>query len=277
MPLVEVIVLGIVQGLTEFLPISSTAHLAVVPWLFGWPDPGLSYDIALHVGTLAAVLLYFFRDWVQIIGQAFGISGEADPVLRRNHGLLWLLIAGTIPAGLAGFAFQKQAETTLRTPYVIGAMMIGIGLVLWLAERAGRRQKDLSHVSFADSLAVGVAQALAVIPGVSRSGVTIAAGLFRNLDRASAARFSFLLSTPVIAGAAAKDLWDLTRHEGGVPPEMRGAFLIGIMVSALAGGLTIKFFLEYLKRRGLTCFVLYRLIFGIMIIALAHFFRYSGG
>jgi len=277
MPLLEVIVLGIVQGLTEFLPISSTAHLAVIPWLFGWPDPGLSYDIALHVGTLAAVLLYFFRDWVQIIRQAFGISVETDPVLTRNRGLLWLLIAGTIPEALAGLIFQKQAETTLRTPYVIATMMIGIGLVLWFAERAGRRQKDLSHVSFVDSLTVGLAQALAVVPGVSRSGITIAAGLFRNLDRATAARFSFLLSTPVIAGAAAKDMWDLMRHQGGIPPEMRSAFLIGIAVSAVVGGLTIKFFLDYLKRRGLTFFVLYRLVFGIMIIALAHFFRYSGG
>ena len=277
MPLLEVIILGIVQGLTEFLPVSSTAHLAVIPWLFRWPDPGLSYDIALHVGTLAAVLLYFFRDWVQIIGQAFGISMEADPLVKRNRGLLWLLIAGTIPAALAGLLFQKQAETTLRTPYVIATMMIGIGLVIWFAERAGRRQKDLSHVSFVDSLTVGVAQALAVVPGVSRSGVTIAAGLFRNLDRATAARFSFLLSTPVVAGAAAKDLWDLLRHQGGIPPEMRSAFLIGIAVSAVVGGLTIKFFLAYLKQRGLTFFVLYRLVFGIMIIALAHFFRYSGG
>ncbi len=277
MPLLEVIILGIVQGLTEFLPVSSTAHLAVIPWLFRWPDPGLSYDIALHVGTLAAVLLYFFRDWVQIIGQAFGISMEADPLVKRNRGLLWLLIAGTIPAALAGLLFQKQAETTLRTPYVIATMMIGIGLVIWFAERAGRRQKDLSHVSFVDSLTVGVAQALAVVPGVSRSGVTIAAGLFRNLDRATAARFSFLLSTPVVAGAAAKDLWDLLRHQGGIPPEMRSAFLIGIAVSAVVGGLTIKFFLAYLKRRGLTCFVLYRVVFGIMLIALAHFFRYSGG
>jgi len=180
-------------------------------------------------------------------------------------------------AALAGLIFQKQAETTLRTPIVIGSMMIGIGLVLWFAERAGRRQKDLSHVSFADSLSVGAAQALAVVPGVSRSGITIAAGLFRNLDRATAARFSFLLSTPVIAGAAAKDFWDLMRHQGGIPPEMRPAFLIGMVVSAVVGGLTIKFFLDYLKRRGLTCFVLYRLIFGIMVIALAHFFRYSGG
>jgi undecaprenyl-diphosphatase len=229
------------------------------------------------VGTLAAVLLYFFRDWVQIIGQAFGISVDADPVLMRNRGLLWLLIAGTIPAALAGLIFQHQAETTLRTPYVIDTMMIGIGLVIWFAERAGRRQKDLSHVSFVDSLTVGLAQALAVVPGVSRSGITIAAGLFRNLDRATAARFSFLLSTPVIAGAAAKDMWDLMRHQGGIPPEMRSAFLIGIAVSAVVGGLTIKFFLDYLKRRGLTSFVIYRVVFGIMVIALAHFFRYSGG
>jgi undecaprenyl-diphosphatase len=277
MPLLEVIILGIVQGLTEFLPVSSTAHLALIPWLFGWPDPGLSYDIALHVGTLAAVLIYFFRDWIQIIGQAFGIPVDADPVLKRNRGLLWLLVIGTIPAAIVGFLFQKQAETTLRTPYVIAATMIGIGIVLWLAERAGHRQKDLSHVNFMDSLSIGASQALAVIPGVSRSGITIAAGLFRNLDRESAGRFSFLLSTPVIAGAAAKDMWDLMRHEGGIPPEMRSAFLIGIAISAVVGGLTIKFFLSYLKRSGLTVFVLYRIVFGIIVIALAHFFRYSGG
>jgi undecaprenyl-diphosphatase len=202
---------------------------------------------------------------------------DADPVLKRNRGLLWLLVIGTIPAAIVGFLFQKQAETTLRTPYVIAATMIGIGIVLWLAERAGHRQKDLSHVNFMDSLSIGASQALAVIPGVSRSGITIAAGLFRNLDRESAGRFSFLLSTPVIAGAAAKDMWDLMRHEGGIPPEMRSAFLIGIAISAVVGGLTIKFFLSYLKRSGLTVFVLYRIVFGIIVIALAHFFRYSGG
>ena len=275
MPLVEVIVLGIIQGLTEFLPVSSTAHLAIVPRLFGWPDPGLSYDIALHVGTLAAVLLYFFRDWIQVIGQALGLNTlvniGGDPEIRRNRALLWLLILGTIPAGIAGLLFQKQAETTLRGPYVIATTMIGVGLFLWLAEYLGNKRKDLSHVTWLDSIGIGLAQAVAVIPGVSRSGITISTGLLRGLDRPSAARFSFLLSTPIILGAAAKDCWDLMRHEGGIPPEMRTAFLLGILISAVTGGATIAFFLSFLRRRSLAWFVAYRVVFGIMVIALAIF------
>jgi undecaprenyl-diphosphatase len=274
MPLIEVILLGIVQGLTEFLPVSSTAHLAVVPKLFGWPDPGLSYDIALHVGTLAAVLIYFFRDWLQVIAQGLGLNGGGtDPELERNRGLLWLLILGTIPAGIAGLLFQKQAESSLRGPYVIATTMIVIGLFMWLAERVGVKKRDLSHVSVIDSLVIGIAQAVAVIPGVSRSGITISAGLLRDIDRRSAARFSFLLSTPVILGAAAKDLWDLMRHEGGITPEMRSAFFLGILISAVTGCATIAFFLNFLRRRSLNLFVAYRIIFGIIVIALATFFR----
>ncbi len=271
MPLLEIIVLGIVQGLTEFLPVSSTAHLAILPRLFGWPDPGLSYDIALHVGTLAAVLLYFFRDWLQITGQAFGMKAGTDPALERNRGLLWLLMIGTIPAGLIGLLFQKQAETTLRGDYVIASTMIGVGVFMWLAEHRGRRQKDLAHVSLLDSIAIGIGQAVAVIPGVSRSGITISAGLLRSLDRPSAARFSFLLSTPIILGAAGKDLWDLMRHEGGLALEMRGAFLLGILISAVTGCVTIASFMHFLRRRSLAFFVTYRIVFGIMVIALANF------
>jgi undecaprenyl-diphosphatase len=273
MPLIEVILLGIVQGLTEFLPVSSTAHLAILPRLFGWPDPGLSYDIALHVGTLAAVLIYFFRDWLQVIGQGLGMNVGTDPELQRNRSLLWLLIIGTIPAGIIGLLFQKQAESTLRGPYVIATTMIGLGLFMWLAEYIGRKKRDLSHVSLIDSLVIGAAQAIAVIPGVSRSGITISAGLMRDIDRRSAARFSFLLSTPIILGAAAKDLWDLMRHEGGVTPEMRTAFLLGILISAITGCATIAFFLNFLRNRSLNFFVAYRIVFGIMVIALATFFR----
>ena len=273
MPLIEVILLGIVQGVTEFLPVSSTAHLAILPRLFGWPDPGLSYDIALHVGTLAAVLIYFFRDWLEVIGNGLGMNGGSDPELQRNRGLLWLLIIGTIPAGVIGLLFQKQAETTLRGPYVIATTMIGLGLFMWFAEATGRKKRDLSHVSVLDAVAVGLAQALAVIPGVSRSGITISAGLLRDVDRPSAARFSFLLSTPIILGAAAKDLWDLMRHEGGVSPEMRMAFLLGILISAVTGCATIAFFLNFLRRHSLNFFVAYRIVFGIMVVALATFFR----
>jgi undecaprenyl-diphosphatase len=277
MPLLEVIVLGLVQGLTEFLPISSTAHLALIPWLFHWQDPGLGFDIALHVGTLAAIIIYFFRDWVQIIAQGFGMNVDGDPALKRNRMLLWLMAAATIPVGLFGYIFKKQAETTWRTPMVIGSMLIAVGIVLWICDRVGRRQKDLGHVTAVDAIVIGLAQALSIVPGTSRSGITISAGLWRNLDRPSAARFSFLLSTPAIAAAALKDFYDLNKHEGGIPPEMHIPFLVGILVSGVTGLAVIHFFLDFLRNRSMNVFVAYRIVFGIIIIALAHFFRYNGG
>jgi undecaprenyl-diphosphatase len=277
MPLYEVIVLGLVQGLTEFLPISSTAHLTVIPWLFGWKDPGLSFDIALHIGTLVAILLYFFRDWVQVLSQGLGMRTEGDPDLRRNRSLLWYMVAATIPIGIFGYLFNKQAETTWRQPDVIAAMMIGVGGILWWAERVGRKQKDLGHLTFFDAMAVGLAQVLSIVPGTSRSGITIAAGLFRNLDRSSAARFSFLLSTPAIAAAAAKSLYDVMKHEGGIPHDMRVPMAVGILVSGITGALVIHLFIDYLRKGTLNFFIAYRIIFGIMIIALAHFFRLTGG
>jgi undecaprenyl-diphosphatase len=277
MPLYEVIVLGLIQGLTEFLPISSTAHLAVIPWLFGWKDPGLTFDIALHVGTLVAILIYFFRDWIQVLVQGFGGRLGGDPDLARNRWLLWLMAAATLPIGLFGYLFNKQAETTWRQPDVIAAMMILVGGILWWAERVGRKQKDLGRLTFADGMAIGFAQVLSIVPGTSRSGITIAAGLFRNLDRASAARFSFLLSTPAIAAAAAKSFYDLMKHEGGIPHEMRMPMIVGILVSGVSGAIVIHLFIDYLRKGTLNFFVAYRIIFGIIIIALAHFFRLTGG
>jgi len=276
MSLIEATVLGIVQGLTEFLPISSTAHLILIPWLMGWKDPGLAFDVALHAGTLAAILIYFFRDWMQVLAQGLGLRSDGDPALSRNQGLLWLMVAATLPIGVFGYLFQHRAETVWRTPDVIAAMMIVIGLILWWADHVGRKQKDLGHLNFADSMAVGFAQVLSIVPGTSRSGVTIAAGLLRNLDRATAARFSFLLSTPAIGAAAAKDFYDLMKHQGGIPADMRMAFLVGIVVSGITGCLVIRFFMNYLRRGTFTVFVAYRVIFGIMILALAHFFRFTG-
>ena len=276
MPLIQAIVLGIVQGLTEFLPISSTAHLILIPWLLGWKDPGLAFDVALHVGTLAAILIYFFRDWMQVIGQGLGIPTAGDPALARNRGLLWLMVAATLPIGVFGFLFQHQAESVWRTPNVIGVMMIAVGGLLWWAERVGRKQRDLGHLNFPDAMTVGFAQVLSIVPGTSRSGVTIAAGLLRNLDRATAARFSFLLSTPAIGAAAAKDFYDLMRHAGGIPHDMRMAFLVGIAVSGITGCLVIRYFMRYLRHGTLNFFVAYRVIFGIIILALAHFFRLTG-
>jgi undecaprenyl-diphosphatase len=277
-PLLHAIILGIIQGLTEFLPVSSSAHLALIPWVLGWHDQGLSFDIALHVGTVLAVIVYFFRDWVQVIAQGFGLNIGSDAVIRRNPRLLWLLVLGSVPAGIAGLLVKDLAENVWRNnQYLIGSMLILVGLFMWWADRQGARNKDLGNVSPADSLTIGAAQALALVPGVSRSGITICAGLLRNLDRPTAARFSFLLATPAIAGAAAKDAWDMMRHGGGIPPDMRTAMLVGIVVSAIVGALTIQFFLNYLRRRSLAFFVWYRVVFGIIVIALATFFRYHGG
>jgi len=280
-PLLHAIILGIIQGLTEFLPVSSSAHLALIPWLLGWNDQGLSFDIALHVGTVAAVIVYFFHDWVQVIGQGFGLQIGTDSALQRNPKLLWLLVLGSVPAGIAGLLVKDLAENVWRNnQYLIGSMLILVGLFMWWADKQGTRNKDLGNVSATDSLTIGAAQALALVPGTSRSGITICAGLLRHLDRPSAARFSFLLATPAIAGAAAKDAWDLMRHGGGIagiPHDMRTALVVGMVVSAVTGALTIQFFLNYLRRRSLSFFVWYRVIFGIIVIALATFFRYHGG
>src|ERR1035437_25490 len=214
MPMLQVIVLGLVQGLTEFLPVSSTAHLYLTSWLFGWQTEALNFDIMLHLGTLVAILLYFAGDWVQIVAQGFGMHFGRDNELRYNHMLLWLLAIGSIPIGVIGFRFNKEAETVWRTPWVMGGMLISIGIVMWIAENASRKCRDLASLSLLDSIFIGFGQALAVVPGTSRSGISISAGLFRNLTRESAARFSFLLSTPAIAAAAGKALYDMHKQAG---------------------------------------------------------------
>ena len=274
MPLYQVVVLALIQALTEFIPVSSSAHLALAPWLFGWKDPGLVFDIALHVGTVLALIVYFFKDWLQVIAEGLGLRFGHDRELSQNPKLLWYMILGTIPLGLAGLIFGKQAESTWRNPYIIGSMLIGVGLFMWAAERAARLRKDLGYVNLADAGVIGVAQALAVVPGTSRSGITIAAGLFRDLNREAAARFSFLLSTPAILAAALKKLYDI-RKEGGIPHEMQIPFLVGVVVSALAGAVVIAFFLKYMRRGSLMPFVYYRIVFGIIVIALAYFFRFQ--
>ncbi len=273
MPLYQVVVLAIVQGLAEFLPISSSAHLALIPRLLHWEDPGLTFDVALHVGTLVAVLLYFYRDWIEIISNGFGLRIGHDRDLQRNPKLLWFLVLGTIPGAIAGVLFEKQAEHAFRSSYVIGGTLIGVGILMWIADRMTSGRETLANLTAVDALTVGVAQAFAIIPGVSRSGITIVAGLFRNFDRAAAARFSFLLSTPIIAGAAAKKFWDVHKA-GGIPHDMQLPFAVGVLVSGIVGMAVIAFFIKYLRTNSLRPFVWYRIIFGIIVIALA-FFRYT--
>jgi undecaprenyl-diphosphatase len=269
MPLLQVIVLAVVQGVTEFLPVSSTAHLYLTSWLLGWQIEDLSFDIALHIGTFAAVLIYFFRDWVQILCQGFGVGWGADPELKQNRRLLWFLALGSIPLGVFGLLFSHQAEGPWRNPIVMGMMLIFVGAMMYGADRAGRRNRNLSTAGFGDTLAIGAAQALAIVPGTSRSGITITAGLFRGLDYAAAARFSFLLSTPAVGAAAAKALYELHKAGGFGPGVDLTRFVVGVTVSAITGCLVIGGLLRYLRNHGLMFFVYYRVVFGIIVLALA--------
>ena len=268
MTLIQALILGSVQGLTEFLPVSSSAHLILVPWLLGWKDQGLTFDVMLHAGTLVALLSFFWQDWMGMISATFR---RESPGTRQTGSawFLFMLICATIPAAVAGFLAQKIVETQLRSPLVLATTMIGLALLLWLAERTARLKKDLHQVSMLDALSIGVAQALALIPGTSRSGITITAGLFRGLTREAAARFSFLLSAPIIAGAALKKLLDL-RH-AGVGEAERLPLLFGFLASLAVGYLTIKFLLKFLQTNTLYIFVYYRIILGIVILLLIHF------
>lgn len=275
MPLYQAIVLAFVQGLTEFLPISSTAHLALFPWLLHWKDPGLTFDVALHAGTLVAVLAYFWRYWVEMLRVVLGLGEPEDSKLGLNRRLFWFLVVATLPAALAGWRFEHAAEHQLRQPAVIGAALILVGVLMWAGERLNARRHTLGQVSLLDSLLVGVAQAFAVVPGVSRSGVTMSAGLFRGMTRETCARFSFLLSTPIIAGAALKK--GLEIRQEGLPPEMRLPFLLGAALAALVGYLVIAVLIRYLERRTFKIFVVYRLALGVIVLLLGWGSRHPMG
>jgi undecaprenyl-diphosphatase len=266
MPLYQAIVLAIIQGLSEFLPISSTAHLVLFPWLFHWEDPGLTFDVALHAGTLVAVLLYFWKMWFELVTSAMGLGNPAETKVAGNRRLFWFLVIGTIPGGVAGYLLEHAAEAEFRTPVVIGLALIIVAVLMWAGERTKSTKPDLQDVSFTDAILVGVAQAFAVIPGVSRSGITMTAGLFRGLSRETTARFSFLLSTPLIAGAVVKKGMEI-RHEG-IPPDMRLPFVVGIIVSGLVGYLVIGILIRYLEIRTFKIFVVYRLALGVLVLAL---------
>ena len=263
MTLLQAILLAVVQGLTEFLPISSTAHLILVPWLFGWQDPGLTYDVALHAGTLVAVLGYFFREWTSMLGALLGLRSLSSAGYDRR--LLVLIALATVPGALAGYFLESYAESVFRSPALIAAMLMAVALLMWVADRRVSLTRTAESLTLKDALTIGVAQAVAVIPGTSRAGITIAAGLFRNLTRESAARFSFMLATPVIGGATLKkgvELW-----KSGFPAGISAQdFAVGFVVSAVVGYAAITFLLRYLQVRTLKIFVAYRLVLGGIIL-----------
>lgn len=273
MPLYQAIILALVQALTEFLPVSSTAHLTLFPWFLGWQDPGQAFDVALHAGTLVAVLLYFFKDWLTLALCGLGLkypAGASTEEVAQHKRLFWYMVIGTIPGGILGALFEHKIEENFRTPIVISLSMILVALVMWWADSKSQLTRPLEQSNMGDAVAIGTAQALALCPGVSRSGITITTGLFRGFTREAATRFSFLLSTPLIAGAVVSHLPKLIKmHKAGALDLPLSTLLISILVSGVGGYLVIAFFLRYLQTRTLKLFVVYRLVFGMIILVWA--------
>ncbi len=273
MPLFQAVILALVQAFTEFLPVSSTAHLVLFPWLLHWPDPGEAFDVALHAGTLLAVILYFFKDWLTLLvcglGGSYPKSAPAEEIAQHRR-MFWYMVVGTIPGGILGKLFDKQIEEHLRTPAIIGVSMILVALLMWWADSKATQARKLVQSNLGDAIGIGVAQAVALWPGVSRSGITITAGLFRNFTREAATRFSFLLSAPLIAGAVAAKLPGLIKvHKAGGLDLPISTLAVSILISGVVGYLVIAFFLRYLQTRTLKVFVVYRIVFGIIVLVLA--------
>lgn len=261
----QAVVLGVVQGLTEFLPISSSAHLILVPHLFGWPDQGLQFDLALHAGTLAAVLIYF-RTTLLAIATAWlrSLSPRRTDADAHNARLAWYLVLATIPVGLAGLILQPFIAGAGRDPRIIAATAIVFGVLLGWVDRVSRRARPFEALSLADSAVIGAAQTLALVPGVSRSGITITAGLARGLDRAAAAQFAFLLSVPAGILVTAKDAWDLT--QSGLPGGDWVPMAVGTATAAVSGYLVIAWLLAFLRTRSLMGFAIYRVVLGVVLL-----------
>lgn len=277
MSLIQAIILALVQALTEFLPVSSTAHLVLFPWLLNWPDPGLAFDVALHAGTLLAVVLYFLKDWLTLIlcgvGLKYPATDSAEQVALHRR-MFWFMVIGTIPAAILGKLFHHQIEDELRKPLIIGISLVAVALLMWWADSKSKLERKLESSNLGDAVGIGAAQAVALWPGVSRSGITITAGLFRGFTREAATRFSFLLSAPVIAGAVLTELPKLVKmHKAGGLDLPMSTLVISIAVSGLAGYAVIAFFLRYLQTRTLKPFIIYRLVFGLLVLGMALFWR----
>ena len=270
--MIQAVVLALVQALTEFLPVSSTAHLILFPWLLHWPDPGEAFDVALHAGTLLAVILYFFKDWLTLL--ACGLGGtyprSAPPAEAAQHRrMFWYMIVGTIPGAIFGKLFDKQIEEHLRRPAIIGVSLILVALLMWWADAKATQNRKLEESNLGDGVIIGTAQAIALWPGISRSGITITAGLFRNFTRQAATRFSFMLSAPIIAGAVAVKLPGLIKlHKAGSLDLPISTLVVSVLVSGIAGYFVIAFFLRYLQTHTLKPFVIYRIVLGIIIFSL---------
>jgi len=256
----QALVLGILQGLSEFLPISSSAHLALAPWILRWPDPGLAFDVALHFGTLVAVLWYFRSEWAALLVAAKDIVVRRRVETERERRVLYLIIA-TVPGAIAGLALEKQAESSFRDPRLIASALIVMGVLLWAVDRFAARDRTLASMPWIDALIVGLAQMFAIIPGVSRSGATITGGRALRLTREDAAVFSFLMSMPIIAAAAVLKLPQAIREQGLSAP-----MIVGVLASAVSGWLAILVLLRLVIRHSYGVFALYRILLGAAVL-----------
>lgn len=259
MELTQAIFLGLVQGITEVLPISSSGHLVLIPWFFDFSDPGLAFDVALHLGTLLAILIYFRQDWIDIIRGFFAVIGKRH-ITNQAEKLPFLILVATVPGALAGYFLESQAESAFRNPLLIAATTFVFALVLLIAEKKGK-QKEEQVRGWKDSLITGVAQALAIVPGVSRSGITISGGMFLGFSREAAARFSFLISVPIILGATIFSLRTST-WETFSTPVFWGGFLAAIVASLLS----VKFLMNFVRSHKLNIFAYYRFLLVIIIV-----------
>lgn len=252
----QAFVLGIVQGLTEFLPVSSSAHLIIVPWLLEWPEPGLAFDVALHLGTLAALVIYYWQTWLILVFSPF--NGD-----RKSRRLLFLLIVASVPGAVIGFLFEKQAETVFHSPLVAAATLPILGIVLWLADRFAQSSREMNNLTIGDAVLIGISQAFAIIPGVSRSGATITVARALGIERQDAANFSFLMATPIIAGAGLLETRKMLA--GGV----HAPVIWGFIAAAVCGIAAIAGLIRFVRTRTYQPFAWYRVALGIAVLVIA--------
>lgn len=283
MVLIQAIILGLIQGATEYIPVSSSAHLIIVPWLFGWTNSSLTslpFDVALHLGTLLAVIAFFASDWVRLIKAGFASIVERKIGTDPDRRLAWWVVIGTIPGAIAGVLLESKIDLLFHQPdkpiqpiaMIIMALLIaGLGSLLFLAERLAKHIKKIQQINFKDTLLIGLSQALAIFPGISRSGSTITTGLALGLEREAAARFSFLLSAPIIAGAGLKSLYDFYKgyQTGAIPHSDVILFPIGFIAAAISGYICIRFLMHYLQKNSTNVFVYYRWALAILICLVA--------
>ena len=263
MTVFQAIVLGVIQGLSEFLPISSSAHLALTPWILGWPAPGLAFDVALHLGTLIALVWFFWQEWMTLAKAFFTILRTRRVETESERRVMFVIVA-TIPGGIAGYLLQDYAKTIFRTPALTGLMLIVMGVILWAVDRAASQQRGIAAMTWRDAIIIGVAQMFAIVPGVSRSGSTITAGRALGFSRESAAVFSFLLSLPIITAAVVFE----GRH--AIAEGITAPLVAGVIASGVSGWLAISVLLKFIARNSYGIFALYRLIVGAGVLLLAY-------